>query len=299
MIIILDGKEYAVGLSWFAITSTDEVQQFQKEMDLTHGVLKTNKDPGMPSTVALAGSEYESQISLAGMLSYAYNNLIYVARTGTKSEAGDTLYYLCTVKNGAVSVEGDMIADLETIQALYAANLAELRAEIELDEIQRLGTDVIEEEFEGVTLADFYTVLEPAQRYASQCVIKTLTKGGLSNVAVGLIVVLFVLGGYLGYSWIFKKPPPPPPVAEVEIQPEVLEPEPIIEQRDPYEVFLENFVFRLSETPEPEVIPKLIASIKGLSLSYGGWSLDSITFYGSDTEKPRFNVYTTRLQQCQ
>ncbi len=289
MIIILDGKEYAVGLNWFAITSADEAQQFQKEMELTHGILKFNKDPALPSTVALAGSEYEGQVSLAGILSYVHSNLIYVAKTGAKNEAGETLYYLCTVKNSAVSVEGDVIADLETIKALYLANLAELTSEIELSEIQRFGTEVSESEFEGVELIDFDVMLDPARRYAGQCIVKVLAKQGLSTPAIAMIVVLFVLGGYLSYSWLFKKPPPPPVVVAPEYVPR---PAPVKETRDPYEVFLEQFANRLSSAPEPEVVPDIIAAVKQVPLINGGWSLNSISFKGNNTES--LNLSFTR-----
>jgi hypothetical protein len=280
VIIILDGKEYAVGLNWFAITSTDEVQQFQKEMELTHGILKYNKDPALPSTVALAGSEYEGQLSLAGMLSYAYENLLYVAKTNNKTDDGAELYYLCTVKHGAVSVEGDVIADLETIKALYAANLAEISAEIDPSDIQRFGTDVEEEDFAGITLVDFSTFLEPAQRYAGQCIVKVLAKEGLSKQAIAMVVIIFILGGYLAYAWLFKKPPPPPvTVVEEEYRPA---PAPRQPERDPYEVFLEQMANRLSSQPEPEIVPELVTAVKQLPLVQNGWELNYVAFDGKN-----------------
>jgi len=62
VIIILDNKEYAVGLNWFAISSPEEAEQFQREMDLNHGVLKKASGDGASATVALCGPEYNGQV---------------------------------------------------------------------------------------------------------------------------------------------------------------------------------------------------------------------------------------------
>lgn len=279
MIILLDGQEYAVGLNWFAISSLDEVEQFQREMETTHGVLKTTKDANEQDTVALAGTEYADEVSLAGILSYAYQNLILVIKTSNKNEAGDNLYYLCAVKNGAVSVEGDVINTFEEIQLLYNQAILEFSSEMDLSEVERFGVDVTADDFEGITPVDLHHVLDPAKKFTAQCTIKVLGKKAVSPLAATMMVILFIGGGYLFYEWFFAAPPPPPaPIAQEEVR------RVPVARRDPFEQFLENFASKLAGAPQAAVLEDVIATVNGIQLSYGGWQVADLTYTGGDSE---------------
>lgn len=289
MIILLDGKEYAVGLNWFAISSQEEVAQFQREMDMQNGVLKLTKKSGEQSTVALSGPEYVDQVSLAGILSYAYKNLIFVTRTEVKNEAGQPLYYLCAVKNGVVSVEGDVIGDLENIQSLYQQNLAEMTGDLPLESIERFGCHVDEAAFPDLNPVKIGAVLDPAQRYASACLIKPLLKKSLPVAGVVMIVGAFVVGGYFTFTWIFQAPPPPPPPP--------VQTQEIVIKKDPFQSFLEGFLPTLQSMPRPDVIADFVDTIKTIPMSLEGWQLVKISYSGAQKDfiglELKRNSYTT------
>lgn len=273
MIILLDGKEYAVGLNWFAISSKEEVGQFQREMDMHDGILKLSKDPSQPSTVALAPSEYLGQVSLAGILSYAYDNLLFVCQTGYKDDQQRDLYYLCTVKHHSVSVDGDVIADLDTIQSQYLQNLMELRTDIADESIEKLGVNVDDNRFEGIQVVDLHSVLTQALRFESQCVIKTLKKQELSKTSLVLIVILFLIGMYFAYNWFFSEPPPPiepPPVAYTPPA------QPQQPAQTPFQLFLSLQGSQLSSAITATSLPNVVNLIKTVPLQLSGWQVTNI-----------------------
>lgn len=278
MIILLDQQEYAVGLSWFAISTTQEVEQFQRELDLSFGVLKMSKDGDEQSTVALCGPEYNAQVSLAGMLSFAYLNLIYVTATDYKNEAGEPLYYLCAIKNHAVTVDGDVMGTREAIAALYAQNYADLTADIDASEVTLYGTDVDDEMFPGVNLVEPHQVIDPGTRFTAQATIKPLGKKELSKLSLVAIVILFFGVCFGIYEFFFNEPPPPPPA------PVVQAPRPIIPKKDPYQEYLKQFAQTLQQQPRASMILPVTTALKKLPMSYSGWMVNSASFTGAGSE---------------
>lgn len=287
MIILLDQKEYAVGLSWFAISTTDEVEQFQRELDLQYGVIKMSKIEGEQSTVALCAPEYNGQVSLAGMLSFAYQNLIYVTATEYKDDNGQPLFYLCAIKNHAVTVDGDVIGTRETIVGLYSQNFTDLTADIDSSEVTCYGTGVDEEMFPGISLVESHQVLDQATRFASQATIKPLGKKELSKLSMVAVLVI-VSGICIGiYEYFFNQPPPPPPPVAVAPVP-VAPPPP---KEDPYQVFLQQFASTLQSQPRPTIILSAVAALKTLPLAYEGWTVSSANFTGASNT---FSIALTR-----
>lgn len=270
MIILFGGKEYAVGLSWFSISSTDEIEQFKREMQLTHGVFKQSKIEGMPSAIALAPTEYSNQVSLAAALSYAHENLLYVCKTEYKDEAGRPLYYLCCVKRGIVTVDGDTMADGETILSLYTQNLMDFRNDLPADSIECLGTRV-EDHFESAQPIDESQIITSIQRFESQCLIKELRKGGPSKLSFILLGIGFVGLCYLGYGRFFKAPPPPPPVVHAPAPPPV----------DPFTQFLNKVEFHSTITTAG--LPYIVQVIKQIPLRMAGWDVRDIAIHLGDT----------------
>lgn len=286
MIIIIDKKEYAVGLNWFAIGSSDELSQFQKEMELHHGVEKLSKDRSVQSTVALCPPEYNGQISLAGMLSYAYSNLLFVMATEYKDDNGQQLYYLCAVKNHAVTVDGDMVGTRETIISLYNQNYSDMSAELDPNSIDCFGSGVDETLFPGIHSIEASQLIDQAIRYSSQATIKPLGKKELSKSSVILVAGLFLVGSFAVYQFFLKPPPPPPPPP-----PTVAAPPP--PPPDPYKVFMQSFTQTLSQEPRVTVLPSLMDALSSLPLSFEGWSIDNIEFDGN---KP--DTLTLRLKRA-
>lgn len=276
MIILIDKKEYAVGLSWFAISSTDELEQFQREMELTHGVLKMSKDSSVQSTVALCGPEYNGQVSLAGMLSFAYTNLILVMATEYKDDNGQPLFYLCAVKNHAVTVEGDMVGTREEIQSLFSQNYADVTTDVDPNTVNCFGVGVDDVSFPGVNIVESHHVLDPAGRYAAQATIKTLGKKELSKGSIALVAGLTLIMGYFIYDLFLKAPPPPPPPPPVAAAPAPPPPPP----PDPYVVYMQTFTQTLSQEPRVSVLGPLVKSVEAIPLFYDGWAVKTITFDG-------------------
>jgi hypothetical protein len=285
VLILFGGKEYAVGLSWFSISSPDEIDQFKREMDLTHGVVKLSKEEGLPSTVALAPTEYTDQVSLAAALSYAHENLLYVCKTDYKDEAGRQLYYLCCVKRGAVTVDGDTMGDMDTIQSLYGQSLIELRNDLPEESIECFGTDVDDNRFEGAQPIDAAHLVTSIQRFESQCVIKELRKAGLSKTTVLLVAMIFLVVSYGGYRlFLAEKPaPPPPPVA---VAPKGPPPPP----PDPFLQFLHSVQF--DNTITPAGLPFIVKVIETIPMQIKGWEVTGIDI--SLGETTTFSISFTR-----
>lgn len=288
MIILIDQKEYAVGLSWFAISSMQELEQFEREMELHHGVLKMTKEGNEQSTVALCGPEYNGQVSLAGMLSFAYSNLIYVMATEYKDEAGQPLFYLCAVKNHAVTVDGDMIATREVIVQMYNQNYADIMADIDPNSVNCFGVGVDDASFQGINLVEVHHVLDPALRYAAQATIKALGKKELSKTSLGLIAVLVLAGGFLVYNFFLKSPPPPPPPPKV-----VAAPTPPPPPQDPFKVYMGTFVNTLKTEPKISVLASVLKEVEDLPLSYDGWTVKSVSFNGPSPDTLTLNLERT------
>lgn len=285
MIIIIDNKEYAVGLNWFAISSPEEVEQFQREMDLNHGILKKATSVDETASVALCGPEYNGQVSLAGMLSFAYTNLIFVMATEYKDDNGQPLYYLCAIKNGAVTVDGDVVDTLDVIETLYNQNYSEITADLEPSEVDLFGSGVDENQFPLIQQVSPDHVLDRALRYASQATIGVLGKAGISKLSIAMLVILFLAGGYFVYDWFFSAPPPPPqPVARP--QPT----QPVEPQVDPREQFLTQFQSTLEKQPTPDTILTVVDGVKSLPMNFGGWILDDINFNGNNPDVLTLNL---------
>jgi hypothetical protein len=286
VIILIDQKEYAVGLNWFAVSTTGEVDQFQREMEMNHGVLKMSKDSFVQSTVALCGPEYEGQVSLAGMLAYAYENLLYVLATEYKDANGQPLFYLCAIKNHAVTVDGDVMGTRETIQSLFGQNYSEITADIDPSNMTCYGTGVDDTLFPGVNLVETHQVLDQALRYATQSTIKQLGKKGLSTASALMIVILFLGVGYLIYAFFLTPPPPPPPPPK----PAPVVAAPVVPKRDPYQDFLTQFSATLATQPRVAVIPSIVTSVKQVPMAYSGWQVKTLTFAGDHPESFRLNL---------
>jgi hypothetical protein len=278
VIILIDQKEYAVGLNWFAVSTIAEVEQFQREMEMNHGVLKMSKEASVQSTVALCGPEYDGQLSLAGMLAYAYENLLYVLATEYKDANGQPLFYLCAIKNHAVTVDGDVMGTRETIQPLFAQNYADITADIDPSSMTCYGTGVDDALFPGVNLVEAHQVLDQALRYASQCTIKQLGKKGLSKASIIMVVLLSLGAGYFIYTFFLAPPPPPPPPPPKAVAPVTAAP--VIIKRDPYEEFMNIFKKTLSQQPRVTAVPSIVAGIKQSPMAYEGWQVATITFAG-------------------
>jgi hypothetical protein len=283
VIILIDQKEYAVGLNWFAISTTQELEQFQREMELHYGITKMSKESAVQSTVALCGPEYNGQVSLAGILSYAYQHLIYVKATEYKDEQGQPLYYLCAIKNHAVTVDGDHLDTRDAILSLYAQNYADITGDIDPNNVNCFGTGVEEALFPGIHLMESHQVLDQAQRYASQATIKLLGKRGLSAGSVALVVLLFLASGYFLYDSFLKPPPPPPPAPAQPIAP-------VVPPRDLHKEFLDKFSLSLAKQMRVTVIPSVVAGVKQLPLAFGGWQIKTITFTGEKPDIFRLNL---------
>lgn len=268
MIILFGGKEYAVGLTWFSISSPAEIDQFKHEMDMTRGVIKLSKEEGGSSCVALAPSEYANQVSLAAAISYAHDNIVYVCKTEYKDEAGRLLYYLCCVKRGTVTVEGDVLADVDTIQSLYAQSLMDLRTDIAEDHIECLGTDVDDSRFEGAQPIDVMQMVTAIQRFENQCVIKELKKEGPTKVKVGILAALALGTLFMGYL-LFKPAPPPPPAP---VAPVVRVPKAV----DPFAQLLSSI--NMQSTVAPAALPMMQAVAEHIPMQISGWETTDITF---------------------
>lgn len=282
MIILFGGKEYAVGLTWFSISTPAEIDQFKREMDMTLGVMKLAKDDDQPSCVALAPNEYVNQTSLAAAISYAHENLIYVYKTDYKDDIGRELYYLCCVKHGAVTVEGDTIADLDTIQALYAQSLLDLRTDIADDHIELLGTDVNDDRFEGVQLIDVGHMSVSIQRYEGQCAIKEIKNEGPSKKKMIILVALALATLVMGYQ-LFKPAPPPPPVTA----PPVVKASPPVA---PFDQFLNSL--QLQNTVTLDALPHIVAGLMHIPIQISGWQVTDITVNLGSTV-----TYTLKLKR--
>ncbi|MFI4956243.1 MAG: hypothetical protein ACHQAX_03440 [Gammaproteobacteria bacterium] len=283
MIILFGGKEYAVGLTWFSISSPAEIDQFKREMDMTLGVTKMSKVEDEPSSVALAPNEYVNQVSLAAAISYAHENLLYVCKTDYKDEAGRLLYYLCCVKRGKVTVDGDTIADLDTIQSLYAQSLMDLRTDVPEDSIECLGTDVDDDRFEGAQPIDVTQMTTSIQRFESQCVIKELKKEGPSKVKMGVMAALIVATCFMAY--LFFKPAPPPPV-KVPVTPVAHKPAPI----DPFTQLLNSI--QMNSMITLPGLTMVMHAVKTIPMVLDGWTVTDINVnLGATTT---FNVMLTR-----
>ncbi len=267
MIILIGGKQYAVGLNWFSISSTDEIEQFKHEMEMTCGIIKLATAEGMPSAVALASNEYLNQTSLAAALSYAHENLLYVYKTEYKDEAGRLLYYFCCVKRGVVTVDGDTVGDIDTIQSLYAQSLLDLRNDLAEDKIECLGVGADDNRFEALHSVDETQILTSIQRFESQCVVKELHKKGPAKWMLGLVAAGIVAMMYLGYQWFLKPPPPPPPSPVAERAPP---PPP-----DPFTQFLNSVSF--SSTATPAALPLITDAISNIPMQIKGWTVTGIS----------------------
>lgn len=276
MIILLDQKEYAVGLSWFAISTTQEVEQFQRELDLHFGVLKMSKDGSEQSTVALCAPEYNGQVSLAGMLSFAYQNLLYVTATDYKDDNGQPLFYLCAIKNHAVTVDGDVIGTREMIVGLYNQNYADLTADIDPADVICYGSGVDDEIFPGVNIVEIHQVLDQATRFMSQATIKPLGKKELSKVSLVAVLVLFVGGCWGIYEYFFNQPPPPPPPPPV-----AAAPVPVAPKRDPYQDFLQQFAQTIQDQPRANILLPAVAALKAQPMAFAGWNVATADFTGA------------------
>jgi hypothetical protein len=284
VIILFGGKEYAVGLTWFSISSPSEIDQFKREMDMTLGVTKLSKVEDEPSSVALAPNEYANQVSLAAAISYAHENLLYVCKTEYKDEAGRLLYYLCCIKRGAVTVDGDTIADVDTIQSLYAQSLMDLRGDIPEDKIECLGTDVDSDRFEGAQPIDVSQILTSIQRYESQCVIRELKQGAPSKTKIGILAALIVLTFIMSYI-LFKPAPPPPPV-QAPVVAVVHRPPPV----DPFTQLLNSI--QMQTTITAAGLPMIMNAVKTIPMVIAGWSVSDINV--SLGETVIFNLTLTR-----
>jgi hypothetical protein len=287
VIILIDQKEYAVGLNWFAVSTAGEVEQFQREMEMNHGVLKMSKEASVQSTVALCGPEYEGQVSLAGMFAYAYENLLYVLATEYKDANGQPLFYLCAIKNHAVTVDGDLMGTRETIAPLFAQNYADITADIDPSNMTCYGTGVDDTTFPGVNLVETHQVLDQALRYASQSTVKQLGQKGVSKTSAAILVFLSLGLGYLIYTFFLSPPPPPPPpppkAAPVAVAP-------VVPPRDPYQDFLSQFTASLSTQPRVTAIPSIVAALKKTSMAYSGWQVTTITFTGERPDTLTMNL---------
>lgn len=286
MIILFGGKEYAVGLTWFSVSSPSEIDQFKREMDMTLGVMKISKEEGEPSCVALAPSEYANQVSLAAALSYAHSNLIYACKTEYKDEAGRQLYYLCCVKRGAVTVEGDTIADVDTIQSLYAQSLMDLRTDIPEDSIECFGTDVGDDRFESAQPIDASHLVTSIQRFESQCVIKELKKEGTSKAKMVTLGVLVLGTLLLGYQLFKPEPPPPPPPAPV-AAPVARAPAPV----DPFTQLVNSM--QLQKTLSPAALLVMMNALKTIPMQISGWKISEITVNIGETST--FSLQLVRM----
>lgn len=286
MIILLDGKEYAVGLNWFAVSTEEEVAQFQREMDMQYGILKMTKKAGEQSTVALSGPEYADQVSLAGILSYAYKNLLFVTSTAVKNEAGAPLFYLCAVKNGVVAVDGDMIADMETIQSTYQQSLAEMTGDMPMESIERFSCGVDEAAFPDLIPVKLGKVLDTAQRYASACIVKPIAKKALSMATITMVAGAFIVGGYFMFAWVFQEPPPPP-VTKGQV----------VVKKDPFESFMEGFSRTLQTMPRAQIIADFVENVRAAPPVVQGWQVSQVSYSGEAEKEITYqykrSTYTT------
>jgi len=204
-------------------------------------------------------------------------HLIFVMATEYKSDNGQALYYVCAIKNGSVTVDGDVMAELDVIETLYNQNYSEMTADLESSDIDIYGAGVEEVGFPGINQVTPDHVLDRALRYSSQATIAVLGKAGLSKLSVAMLVILFVAGSYFVYE-LFLKPTPPPVVAAPVQQPvQVAEP-----QVDPRVQFLANFASRLESEPTAAIIPSLVDTVKQLPMGLGGWKIDTIDFNGNN-----------------
>jgi len=115
-------EKYAVGLRW-GVESRRELEEIQFQLEMRYGFalpLKSEDKKNKLRFFALAGEDHDKAVSLAGVLSKQFHNLIFVHRIA------ETIYWLCVIKNGEVwmgsdvstGTAGDFVGDIGTIKGI-------------------------------------------------------------------------------------------------------------------------------------------------------------------------------------
>lgn len=295
MKVEINRKEYAISLSWLYAENINEAKSLQKELGSPYGVFKQNKKDNRLSRVGCASSEDQGVPSLAAILSYKYENLIFVTDKFNivDEKTGLPQYWFCVIQNGSVnetgghevdadiSVEGDavftrdqLIESYKNISEYLIAKSDDLQIIADVEDETLLTEELLGAEYRPDALVE---ILSSSDKLGKKVVIRKLKGFELNNFQAGVIafIAVIILGG-VAYHLIDSGSN-----ENVSMTPQ----QRVALEREQKAQFFEGVVGELKRSAAENTLISVHNAIEGLPRLVNGWQLISVGYDGQTPDK--------------